>query len=53
MPVERVMKGGRPGYRWGKSGKIYYYKPGDPASRSRAKRKALRQGRAAHARRGR
>ncbi len=52
MPIERVMQDGKPGYRWGKHGHVYVYKPGDPASRSRAKNKALKQGRAAHARKG-
>jgi len=35
--------------RWGSSGKKYYYKCGDKKARDRAKAKADRQGRAAHA----
>jgi len=36
--------------RWGGHGKKYYYKCGDKAARERAKRKAGKQGQAAHAR---
>lgn len=44
MPIERVVgKGGKPGYRFGKSGKTYYYKAGDKTSRKRARAKAVRQ----------
>jgi hypothetical protein len=46
MPVERVETSKGPGYRWGKSGKIYYYTPNNEESRKRAKEKALRQERA-------
>jgi len=35
--------------RWGKSGKKYYYNPKDPSSRERARKKADKQGQAAHA----
>jgi len=40
-------------YRWGESGTMYTYEPGDEASRERAREKALRQGRAIQARRNR
>jgi len=49
MPVHRVRKNGKPGYRWGKHGKVYTYKPGSKKSREAARRKAARQGRAAYA----
>jgi len=49
MPVHRTTKHGKPAYQWGSSGKKYAYTPGDAESRARAKRKAVRQGRAAHA----
>lgn len=48
MPVHRTTSNGKPAYQWGNSGKKYTYKPGDKASRERAKAKAKRQGRAAH-----
>lgn len=47
MPVQRVIgKNNKPGYRWGKSGHIYYYTPGNKESREQAKRKAQKQGQA-------
>jgi hypothetical protein len=46
MPLTRSTKNGKPGYKWGKSGKVYTYTPGNNASKERAKQKALRQGRA-------
>jgi len=46
MPVMRCQKNGKPGFKWGKNGKCYTYTPGDAASRERAKKKALAQGRA-------
>jgi hypothetical protein len=49
MPVERVTVNGKPGYRWGKSGKVYLYTPGSVTSRSRAYASATRQGQAARA----
>jgi hypothetical protein len=49
MPVHRTTKGGKPGYQWGSSGKVYTYTPGNKASRERAKAKAGKQGAAAHA----
>lgn len=49
MPLERTTSRGKPGYRWGKSGKIYTYTSGDSASRERAKKKASAQGAAIRA----
>ena len=47
MPVQRVVtKDGKPGFRWGQSGKVYKYTPGNKASRERARKKAEKQGRA-------
>ena len=46
MPVERAIKDGKPGFRFGKSGKIYIYTPRDKESRERARKKAEKQGRA-------
>ena len=43
MPIQRVVKNGKTGFRFGNSGKIYYYKPGNEASRKRAKAKAAKQ----------
>ncbi len=44
MPLNKATSGGKPGYRWGQEGKVYTYKPGDAASRLKAKKAALRQG---------
>jgi len=49
VPLMRCQENGKPGYKWGKSGKCYTYIPGDKASRERAKRKAMEQGRAIEA----
>jgi len=46
MPVQKCQEKGKPGWRWGKEGKCYTYKPGDKAGSKRAKEKAARQGRA-------
>jgi len=46
MPVMKCQRNGKPGYKWGVSGKCYTYKPGDKASRERARKKALEQMRA-------
>jgi len=46
MPVHRVQQGGKPGYRWGKRGTIYFYTPNNERSRANAKSKAAKQGRA-------
>ena len=44
MSVQPARKNGKPGYRWGSSGKVYTYKPGDKAAIQGAAIKA-RQGR--------
>lgn len=49
MPVMKCSSGGKPGYKWGKSGKCYTYTPGDKKSRERAKAKAKQQARAIYA----
>lgn len=46
MPVNNCSVNGKPGYKYGDSGKCYPYTSGDPASRKRALNKAKRQGRA-------
>lgn len=46
MPIERVEKDGKKGYRFGKTGRIYFYKANDVESRKRAKRNAEKQERA-------
>ena len=51
MPAYRGRDSKGPFYRWGQSGKKYYYTAGNKQSRERARQKALRQGRAIHARR--
>jgi hypothetical protein len=57
MPVKRVTRTrkGRtsPGYRWGSTGKIYFYKAGDKSSRAKAYKKAQAQGKAVKASQGR
>lgn len=49
MPVQSCSSGGKPGYKFGESGKCYTYTPGDSASRASAKSKASAQERAAYA----
>lgn len=44
MPIMGCQSNGRPGYKWGKSGKCYTYNPGSETSRKRAKQKAILQG---------
>lgn len=50
MPTKCGQKDSK-GYfcRWGSSGKKYYYNPNDKSSRERARKKADKQGAAAHA----
>ena len=43
MPVQRVQKNGKPGYRYGATGKVYTYTPGNKASRETALKKAIKQ----------
>lgn len=44
MPVQRCTLNGKPGFRWGKSGKCYTYDLGSETSKNRAKKKAILQG---------
>lgn len=46
MPVKNCRENGKPGFKWGNSGKCYTYTPGNEQSRKRARDKAVRQGRA-------
>ena len=46
MPVQRCQSGGRPGFKYGKTGKCYIYTKGDTATRSQARALAAKQGRA-------
>ena len=46
MPLKRCSSKGKPGFKWGDSGKCYVYNPNDPTSKEDAKNEALRQGRA-------
>lgn len=49
MPVTSCQENGKPGYRWGSSGKCYTYTAGNESSKNRARSSAERQGRAARA----
>jgi len=49
MPVERCSEGGKPGFRFGGSGKCYTYTEGNEASMRAARDKARAQERAAYA----
>jgi hypothetical protein len=46
MPVKRCQSNGKPGFKWGDSGKCYTYTPGNTQSRVRARQRAEKQGRA-------
>ncbi len=46
MPTERTTKNGKPGFRFGPTGRVYTYTPGNRRSRNAARDKAARQGRA-------
>ena len=46
MPVKSCQSNGKPGFKWGNSGKCYTYTPGDKSSKEKARQKAIRQGRA-------
>lgn len=52
MPVQKCVKNGKPGYRWGRSGKCYTYTTGNNRSRNRAKQKAYLQAAAIKASQG-
>jgi hypothetical protein len=43
MPVNKCSADGKPGFKWGDSGKCYIYTPGDEASIKEAKKKVLAQ----------
>ena len=49
MPVGPCSSNGKPGFKWGDSGKCYTYTEGDDASRNEARKKAEAQGAAARA----
>lgn len=44
MPVNPCSENGKPGFKWGNSGKCYLYTSGDKKSMNEAKRKATVQG---------
>jgi hypothetical protein len=44
MPVNKCEENGKPGYRWGNSGKCYTYTPGDEGEKAKAKQMAFNQG---------
>lgn len=44
MPLKKCSSGGKPGFKWGDTGKCYTYTAGDDASRKAAKVKAIKQG---------
>ena len=44
MPLQRAVKDGKPGWKYGKSGRVYTYSQGDPQGEKRAKRLAIKQG---------
>jgi hypothetical protein len=47
MPVGECSSNGKPGFKWGDSGKCYTYTEGDATSKARARKKAEAQGIAA------
>jgi len=49
MPIQSCSSGGKPGFKFGRSGKCFTYTSGNAASRSRARARAARQGRAIEA----
>lgn len=46
MPVKPCRSGGKPGYKWGDSGKCYTYTPNNTQSRVAARNRAEKQGQA-------
>jgi len=48
MPIKACKVKGKPGYKWGESGKCYTYTLGNAASRKNAKQKAYLQGAASN-----
>jgi hypothetical protein len=49
MPLKQCREKSKPGFKWGDRGKCYTYTPGNKQGMLRARRKALKQGRAMHA----
>lgn len=49
IPIKKCKADGKPGFKWGDSGKCYTYTPGNEESIERARKKAEAQGAAAHA----
>ena len=49
MPIKQCSSNGKPGFKWGNSGKCYTYTPGNKQSMEAARKKAQKQGAAAHA----
>ena len=43
MPIKKCSVDGKPGYKWGDTGKCYTYIPGNEASMKAAKKKAIKQ----------
>ena len=52
MPIKKCRLNGKPGWRWGDSGKCYTYVASDKASSNRAKRLAYKQAAAIQHNRG-
>jgi hypothetical protein len=52
MPVQECQQDGKPGYRWGRTGKCYTYTLGNLKAQGAARLKAELQGKAIEARRG-
>jgi hypothetical protein len=44
MPIKQCQEQGKPGFKWGDSGKCYTYSPYDEKSKNNAKRSANIQG---------
>jgi hypothetical protein len=44
MPVKQCEDNGKPGFKWGDSGKCYTYTSKDEVSRNKARRSAIIQG---------
>ena len=49
MPIMPCTKNGKPGFKWGKSGRCYPYTLGNKASKTSARKKAAKQAAAIHA----
>lgn len=44
MPIQSCSLNGKPGYKYGQSGKCYTYNPNDEGSKKKARNKARKQG---------